>query len=121
MPRTKVVIGYSQNLASRRTLVLPHDDAEVPERVAWLQSMGDAVLVGTLADYLHYGPDAMLARHLGRKPQATRCAIINHAGYVVAVLNADPAIDRHPAGRLHRDPAGVAVVGRPCKNLSLLP
>lgn len=120
MPRTKVVIVYSPGQARRRTVILPDDDSQVPVHTRNI-APGEAVLVGTLTDYRRYGPDVMLERYTGRKAQADRCAVINHAGYVVGIIQADPVIDRHPAGRLHRDPAGVAVVGHSCKNLSLLP
>lgn len=120
MTKTKVVIVYSPGQGLRRTTIIPDDDSQVPIHTANL-AHGEAVMVGLLSDYRRIGPDAMLVRYLGRKPTTDRCAVINAAGYVVAVIRADPAIDRHPAGRLHRDPKGVAVVGQPASGLGLLP
>jgi len=120
MARTQIVIGYSFGQGVRRTTVIPDDDSQVPTYVAWLASMGEQVLVGTLTDYRFLGPDAMLARFLGRQPTTDRCAIVNAAGYVVGVIRADPTMDRHPLGRLHRDPQMKAVPGQLASGLGLL-
>lgn len=121
MAKTKVVIVYSPGQALRRTVIIPSDDAQVPMHTANL-APGEAVMVGSLWDYRAMGPDMMLFRHVWRSPATDRCAIINPAGYVVAVSRMDPAIDRlPPLHRFHRDPKGVAVVGRLAKNLPLLP
>lgn len=120
MARTQVVIVYSPGQGRVRTVVIPDDDSQVVVHTRNLMP-GEAVLVGTLADYQKYGPDAMLARFLGRQPTTDRCAVVNSAGFVVGIVRADPAIDWHPAGRLHRDPQLKAVVGQRAQDLGLLP
>jgi hypothetical protein len=120
MARTQVVIVYSPNQGIRRTTIIPDDDSQIPVHTKNI-APGEAVMVGTLSDYRRMGPDAMLARFLGRKPTTDTCAVINAAGIVVHVIRADPAIDRHTAGRLHRDTNGKAVVGSQAKDLGLLP
>lgn len=113
MPASQVLIGYSPTLGARRTVVVPDTDAQVPGLAAWLKGTGEAVLLAPYGDYLLYGPDALLARYLGRQPQSDRCAVVSAAGVVVALVHADPALDTHPAGTLRPDPHGRAAVGQP--------
>lgn len=112
MPASHVLIGYSPALGRLRTCVVPDDDAQLPGLAVWLRGMGEAVLACPRGDYLQYGPDALLARHLGRQPQPDRCAVVNASGVVVALVHADPALDTHPDGFLRPDPHGRAVVGQ---------
>jgi hypothetical protein len=112
MAQTLVVIGYSFNQARRRKVTIPDDDSEVPGLVDWMKSMGEQVMVGLLSDYRTIGPDAMLARYLGRPAISDRCAVVNASGIVTAHINADPAIDRHPTGTLHHDPHGKSKIGQ---------
>lgn len=121
MSQTLVVIGYSPNQGVRRTTVIPDDDNQVSTYVNWIRGIGESVLVGTMSDYKLMGPDAMLARFLGRSRTTDRCAVINSAGYVVSIICADPLMDSHPEGRLHHDPSRVAVVGQQSLNLGLFP
>src|SRR5205807_1944920 len=92
--------GYSPTQGVRRTTIIPDDDSQVPGYADWLQGMGESVLVGTLEDYRSIGPDVMLARHRGQEPSSDRCAVVSQDGVVVALVRADPEIDKHPDGRL---------------------
>ncbi len=60
----KVLIGHKSGV--RHTVVLPDEESQVPGLVAWLEGMGESVLVGDVADYRELGPDVMLERHLGK-------------------------------------------------------
>ena len=121
MPQTLVVIAYSPGQGLRRVVVLPDDDSQVPVHTRNL-APGEQVMVGSLSDYRTMGPDAMLARYLGRKKTSDRCAVVA-AGVVVGLVAMDPAIDRVAGGHLHRDPNGVCVVGQPvpATRMPLLP
>ena len=109
--QTKVVIVYSIAQGQRRTAIIPDDDSQVSIHTQNVVA-GEGVLVGSLSDYRTIGPDAMLERHLGRKPSTDRCAIVNKAGIVVGIIRADPAIDSHLLGQLRLDHDGSAIVGK---------
>jgi hypothetical protein len=127
MSKTQVVIVYSPNTGCRRRTIVPiasdpddWDSVRVPLHAANLQP-GEAVMIGTLSDYHTMGPDAMLARYLGRPAQNERCAVIHHAtGVVIGLIQADPKLFQHPDGHLLRpDPRGVVVIGQLARDLPL--
>lgn len=121
MAKTKVIIIYSSKQGILRKVIIPDDDSQIPNYIANIKT-GEQVMIASLTDYLwNYGPNNLLARFLGRKSTTDRCAVINAAGYVVAIVRADSAIDYHKSGRLHCDPNKTAVVGQLARNLSLLP
>lgn len=120
MAQTQAVIVYSVSQGVRRRLVLPNDDAQIAMHAANV-APGEAALVVRLSDLRAVGPDALLVRLLGHKTTTDRCAVINAAGVVVAVIHADPSIDHDPRGRLHRDPYFAAVIGQLATGLRLLP
>src|SRR4029077_9937773 len=99
-------------------MIIPDNDSQIPQHTSSLMP-GEKALVLSMADYKQRGPDVALGMYLGRKPTSDRCAVINHAGYVAGVVHADPWIDRHPAGRLHRAPTSVP--GQLAVGLGLLP
>jgi hypothetical protein len=120
MSKTQIIIVYSPTQALRRTVIIPDDDSQVSMHTKNIQP-GECVVVGLLSDYRLYGPDAMLSRYLNRQATTDRCAVIDHTGTVVGIVNADPAIDRLPLHRLHRDPQNKAIIGQLALGLSLLP
>lgn len=120
MPRSKVIIGYSPTLASRRTLVIPEatdpddfDAVRVPRHVANLRRMGEAVLVAPLGLYRLIGADVILARVLGRPAQSDHHVVVDGRGVVVACVKWDVAIDGpvHPLGAVYHDPQRKFPVG----------
>lgn len=106
MAATKVVIIYSPNQNLRRTVIIPSDDSEVRVHAANIHP-GEAVLVGTLADYQKIGPDAMVLAATGIAPTSDRCAVVDHTGKVAAVVKGDPLIDSHPLGTLVAHPMAI--------------
>ena len=109
MAQTQVIIIYSLNQNKRRTVVIPDDDSHIPVHTANIQP-GEAVLLGSLAEYKAIGPDAMLVNHTGKQPSNDRC-VIHANGKINAVVSADPLIDTHPLGQIIHDTTGVARVG----------
>jgi hypothetical protein len=121
MPHSQAVIVYAPASGNVRSVIYPSDDSQAPSHTANI-GPGEAVLVVSASDCRQYGAESLLARQLNRPATASRCAVINAAGFVVAVVPADPAIDKPPPFcRLHRDPNNKAVVGQLASNLSLLP
>jgi hypothetical protein len=112
--QTKVVIVYSPNQNLRRTVIIPDDDSQISIHTANILP-GEAVLVGSLADYISIGPDAMLMAYTGRQPSSDRCMVISNDN-VVAVFKGDPLIDTHPLGEVVADVTGKAMVGATYKN-----
>ena len=52
---------------------------------------------------------AAIAEATGRTPPSGRCCVADKSGNVVAIRNADPALDLHPQGQLVAN--GIAVPG----------
>jgi hypothetical protein len=50
---------------------------------------------------------AAIAEATGCKPPSGRCCVVDKSGNVVAVCNADPALDSHPQGQLIADDIAV--------------
>jgi hypothetical protein len=49
-------------------VAVPDHDGQVAGLVAWLEGMGESVLVVSRAEYDALGPDILLERHLGAEP-----------------------------------------------------
>src|ERR1700679_1053146 len=111
MAQTKVVIVFSPNLRSRRTVIIPDDDSQISVHVSNLQP-GESVVVGSLSDYQTLGPDVMLSRQFSQSASNHRCIVVNAFGVVTDVVMMDPQIDQHPHGQLLHDPLGLALVGQ---------
>ena len=98
MTATKLAVLYATESKILRRKVIPDDDEELRRLII---PVGESVLWMRL-DQPHDDAScrAAIAGATGVVPLSGRCCVVDEAERVVAVCNADPALDVHPHGRL---------------------
>jgi hypothetical protein len=105
---SKVGVVYAVKSGILRRWIIPDDDAGLQHHPV---SPGEAMLVVDRAslppDPLQVQPfvEAAIARATGKGVPSPRCAVVDAAGDVVAVIMADPDIDQVPGHSLVLHPA----------------
>src|SRR6266403_4786699 len=104
---THLAVFYATKSEILRRKVIPDDDMPVAQLRA---EPGESVLLLPLTrPYDDTACRAAIADATGCKPPSGRCCVVDRSGNVVAVCNADPALDLHPHGQLIAD--DIAVLG----------
>jgi hypothetical protein len=95
---TQLAVFYATQSKILRHMVIPDDDAQL-ERLA--VPPGESVLRMQL-DRPHDEAScrAAIAAATGVVPPSGRCCVVDESRVVIAVCNADPALDAHPQGWL---------------------
>jgi hypothetical protein len=95
---TQLAVFYATESKILRRLVIPDDDARLERLVV---PPGESVLRMPL-DRPHDEAScpAAIAVATGVAPPSGRCCVVDGSGLVIAVCNADPALDAHPQGWL---------------------
>jgi hypothetical protein len=98
---TRLAVFYATKSKILRRKVIPDDDL----RVAQLRAEpGESVLLLPLTGpYDDAACRAAITEATGCRSPSGRCCVIDKSGNVVAVCNADPALDVHPQGQLVAD------------------
>ena len=98
MTATKLAVLYATESKILRRKVIPDEDEQLRRLIV---PAGESVLWMRL-DQPHDDASccAAIAAATGVLPPSGRCCVVNVAERVVAVCNADPALDVHPQGRL---------------------
>jgi hypothetical protein len=95
---THLAVFYATKSKILRRKVIPDDDMPVAQLHA---EPGESVLLLPLTrPYDDAACRAAIAEATSCKPPSGRCCVLDKSGNVVAVCNADPALDLHPQGRL---------------------
>jgi hypothetical protein len=95
---THLAVFYATKSKILRRKVIPDDDMPVAQLPA---EPGESVLLLPLTrPYDDAACRAAIAEATGYKPPSGRCCVLDKSGNVVAVCNADPALDLHPQGQL---------------------
>ena len=98
---TQVAVFYATKSKILRRKVIPDDDMAVAQLRA---EPGESVLLLLLTrPYDDAACRAAIAETTGCKPPSGRCCVVDKSGTVVALCNADPALDLHPQGQLVAD------------------
>ena len=93
-----LAVFYATKSKILRRKVIPDDDMRVAQLPA---EPGESVLLLPLTrPYDDAACRAAIAEATGCKPPNGRCCVVDRSGKVVAVCNADPALDLHPQGQL---------------------
>ena len=95
---THLAVFYATNSKILRRKVVPDDDAQLAQLRA--EPGESALLLPLTRPYDDAACRAAIAEATGCKPPSGRCCVVDESGNVIAVCNADPALDRHPQGRL---------------------
>lgn len=102
---THLAVFYATKSKILRRKVIPDDDMAVAQLRA---EPGESVLLLPLTrSYDDAACRAAIAEATGCKPPSGRCCVVDKSGNVVAVCNADPALDSHPHGQLIADDIAV--------------
>jgi hypothetical protein len=100
-----LAVFYATKSRILRRKVIPDDDMAIAQLRA---EPGESVLLLPLTrSYDDAACRAAIAEATGCKPPSGRCCVVDKSGNVVAVCNADPALDLHPHGRLIADDIAV--------------
>ena len=95
---TRLAVFHATDSKILRRKVIPDDDPQL-ERLA--APVGESVLWMPLdRPYDDASCRAAIAAATGVVPPSGRCCVVSEGGVVIAVCNADPALDMHPQGRL---------------------
>lgn len=95
---THLAVFYATESKILRRKVIPDDDVALAQLRA---EPGESVLLLPLArPYDDAACRAAIAEATGCMPPSGRCCVVDKSGNVVAVCNADPALDLHPQGQL---------------------
>ena len=95
---TYLAVFYATESKILRRKVIPDDDMAVAQLRA---EPGESVLLLPLTrPYDDAACRAAIAETTSCKPPSGRCCVVDKSGTVVAVCNADPALDLHPQGQL---------------------
>jgi hypothetical protein len=102
----QIVVIYAAGSKILRRKIIPDDDSQLGLHQP---GPGESRLLLPLA---HRHDDAAcraaIAATTGVTPPSGRCCIVDAAGIVIGVCNADPALDAHPLGELiAHDRAGI--------------
>jgi hypothetical protein len=102
---THLAVFYATKSKILRRKIIPDDDMPVAQLPA---EPGESVLLLPLArPYDDAACRAAIAEATGCKPPSGRCCVVDRSGNVLAVCNADPALDLHPQGQLIADDIAV--------------
>jgi hypothetical protein len=103
---TQLVVIYATRSKILRRKIIPDDDAQL---ALHKPGPGESRLLVPLTErYDDAACCAMIKAATGETPPSGRCCIVDGAGEVIGVCNADPELDAHAAGRLvAHDAAGV--------------
>jgi hypothetical protein len=102
---THLAVFYATKSKILRRKIIPDDDMPVAQLPA---EPGESVLLLPLASpYDDAACRAAIAEATGCKPPSGRCCVVDRSGNVLAVCNADPALDLHPQGQLIADDIAV--------------
>jgi len=95
---TQLAVFYATGSKILRRKVIPDSDAQL---VLHQPGQGESRLLLPLAQpHDDASCRAAIAAATGVAPPSGRCCIVDGAGNVTGVCNADPALDTHPAGSL---------------------
>ena len=95
---TRLVVIYATHSKVLRRKIIPDDDSQLGLHQP---GPGESRLVMPLsAPFDDTACRAAIAAVTGAVPPSGRCCIVDAGGNVVGVCNADPALDKHPAGQL---------------------
>ena len=98
MSATYLAVFYATKSKILRRKVIPDDDMAVAQL---RPEPGESVLLLPLTrPYDDAACRAAIAETTSCKPPSGRCCVVDKSGTVVAVCNADPALDLHPQGQL---------------------
>ena len=98
MAATQLAVFYATDSKIFRRKVIPDDDVQLRRLTV---PAGEGVLwIPLNRPYDDASCRAAIAAATGVVPPSGRCCVVDEAGCVVAVCNADPALDVHPQGRL---------------------
>jgi hypothetical protein len=95
---THLAVFYATESKILRRKVIPDDDMALAQLRA---EPGESVLLIPLTrPYDDAACRAAIAEATGCEPPSGRCCVVDKSGNVIAVCNADPALDLHPQGQL---------------------
>jgi hypothetical protein len=95
---TQLVVIYATDSGILRRKIIPDNDAQL---ALHQPGPGESRLLLPLQQpYDDAACRAAIAAATGGESQSSRCCVIDHRGQVIGVCSADPALDRHPGGRL---------------------
>jgi hypothetical protein len=104
---THLAVFYATDSKILRRKVIPDDDRALAQLCA---EPGESVLLLPLSrPYDDAACRAAIAEATDCTPPSGRCCASDKSGNVIAVCNADPALDLHPQGQLVAN--GIAVPG----------
>src|SRR5262249_59368886 len=93
-----LAVFYGTNSKILRRKVIPDHNAQLTQFRA---EPGESILLLSLAGpYDDAACRAAIAEATGCTPPSGRCCVVDQFCEVVAICNADPALDIHPQGRL---------------------
>ena len=101
MAATHLVVFYATNSKILRRKVIPDDDMALAQLRA--EPGESALLLPLTRAYDDAACRAAIAEATGYQPPSGRCCVVDKSGEVVAICNADPALDAHPQGQLVAD------------------
>jgi hypothetical protein len=95
---TQLVVIYATGSKILRRTIIPDDDFQL---AVHQPGPGESrLLLPRAASHDDASCRAAIAVATGVIPPSGRCCIVDAAGTVIGVCNADPELDAHPAGRL---------------------
>jgi hypothetical protein len=95
---THLAVFHATKSKILRRKVIPDDNMAVAQLRG---EPGESVpLLPLTRPYDDAAGRAAIAEATGCKPPSGRCCVVDKSGNVVAVCNADPALDLHPQGQL---------------------
>lgn len=95
---THLAVFYATESKILRRKVIPDDDMVLAQLRA---EPGESMLLLPLTrPYDDTVCRAAIAEATGCMPPSGRCCVVDKSGNVIAVCNADPALDLHPQGQL---------------------
>lgn len=98
---THLAVFYATDSKILRRKVIPDDDMAIAQLHA---EPGESMLLLPLTrPYDDAACRAAITEATGCRSPSGRCCVVDKSGNVVAVCNADPALDAHPQGQLVAD------------------
>ncbi|MGC2204015.1 MAG: hypothetical protein WA633_28205 [Stellaceae bacterium] len=95
---THLAVFFATDSKILRRKVIPDDDGELAQL---RPEPGESMLLLPVArPFDDAACRAAIAEATGCKPPSGRCCVLDESGDVVAICNADPALDTHPQGQL---------------------
>jgi hypothetical protein len=95
---SKLAVFYATDSKILRRKLIPDADEQLEVLTA---AAGESILLLSLArPYDDASCRAAIAKETGVTPPSGRCCVVDEAGDVIGVCNADPALDSHPRGKI---------------------